>query len=364
MKFIAEQPALARAADIACPLAPNNSPIPILSHVLIEAGDALRLVGNDLDMEAATEVAADIAATGALAVDAGRFRAFVKGVSSGARIEATMEGDRLRLRAGRATALFSALPAGDFPRFGTHAKFRHEFDMDGTELSRLLAGTAFAASTEETRYYLCGVFLEFGAELSAVATNGHVLSRRRSTMPAGAEGAPPIILPAFAVKMIGANFGAECRVSINEELIRVTKTGLVVTSKLVQGTFPDWRRVAPQPVRKPHVVERRRLLSIVANARSAAETGTDGKRAIALSFDDGTLTVEAKSTAAEFSDTMDIPAGTGAVRVGFHSGYLTAALESFSSETVEAHGADSGAPWLFCAPNEHEEFAVVMPMRI
>ena len=364
MKFTLSQPAFAALAEHACPIV-NGRVIPILGCALVEtSSEGVRLTATDMDMMVSASAGAENCKPGAVCVDAQRLRDFVSGCHSGSQIEGELTGEKFVLRSGRARANFNVLPADEFPRFDLAGKLTHRFEMPGKELARLLGETIWAASTEETRYYLRGVFLEFGERLYAVATDGHVLAMRSMALPNDTDGAPNVIIPPAAAKAIAsiATHAESVRVSLGEEMICVEAGDFTVASKLVNGTYPDWRRVVPSFSAKPAVLEREALLRAVKLVSRSADA-VKKTRALKLEFGEG-LALSGAGDAAEFNDEIDISYRGKPLAIGFNGAYLAQALESFSGEAVEMHMADAGSPALIREEGRAEDFAIVVPMRI
>src|SRR5262249_2394432 len=138
---------------------------------------------------------------------------------------------------------FPAMPASDLP---------HQFALSADTLKRLIDRTRFAISTEETRYYLNGIYLHPLPDkklLRAVATDGHRLARAETEMPKGAERMSGIILPRKAVQEVRKlldDIDQPIEIAVSDSKIRLDIGGIVLTSKLIDGTFPDYERVIPQ----------------------------------------------------------------------------------------------------------------------
>lgn len=251
----------------------SRSTIPILSNVLLTAtADTLTVRGTDLDIEATASVAASCS-PGSICVDAKLFSGIVAKASGD--ISLSLEADKLIVKSGRSKFSLATLPAEDFPSFGD-SKFDATFDID---LASLFAPVAFAISTEETRYYLNGVFFRgYDDKTVAVATDGHRLGRHIVGETAPFEG---VIVPRKTVSLLPKG---TVTVSVSTNRIQISSADFVMTSKLIDGTFPDYERVIPRNNDKIVTVDRDEMMK--AADRVAAVSSERGK-AVRLSIAPG-----------------------------------------------------------------------------
>ena len=233
--------------------------------------------------------------------------------------------------------------------------------------------TRFAISTEETRYYLNGIFLhvstEDGPVLKAAATDGHRLARYTLPMPAGAEGMPDVIVPRKAVaelrKLLEEAQDGQVRIDPSPSKIRFTiggDGGVVLTSKLIDGTFPDYSRVIPTGNDKLLKIDPK---TFFAGVDRVATIATEKTRAVKMGLEPDKVTLSvtspdngnaAEELAAEYkSEGMEI---------GFNANYLKDILAQIDSDVVELHLADPGAPTLIRKDESSPSLYVLMPMRV
>ena len=366
MKFTVDQAAISAVTAKVDAFADRRGLIPILGCALIEAsGDTVKLTTTDVDIAVTGSAGAVVAAPGAVCANIGHLRSFVKSARAGSQIEFSVEKGFLKLRSGRAHGSIATLPAEDFPVFATEGKLTHRFEIGGAELCRLFDGTLWAAAaTDAATYYLCGVFLEFGADLAAVASDRNVLSLRRTALPDGAARAPNVIVPSGAVKILSslADAAETCRVSLGEMILAVECGAFSLTAKLINGTFPEWRRVVPERSKKPATVERAALVHAAKAVARAAEANAK-TRAVKMTLN-GSLSLIGASDHAEFSDEIDASYSGSEIVIGVKANYLVSAAESLEADAIEIHVSGPVSPMLFCAEGEDKEFVVVMPYRI
>ena len=266
MKVTIERTALLKALGHVHRIVERRNTIPILSNVLIEARERqVTLKSTDLDLEATESAPADVASAGATTVPAHVIYDIVRKLPEGAQVSLEMTGEagQLLLRSGRSRFFLQSLPASDFPDL-TAGEFTHRFVLAAADLKRLIDNTQFAISTEETRYYLNGIFFHTvdvgGATLlRAVATDGHRLARVEIPAPQGAAGMPGVIAPRKAVSEVQKlleDMTQEVAVEISTTKARFQFGDVVLTTKLIDGTFPDYSRVIPTHNDKRLVVDK------------------------------------------------------------------------------------------------------------
>ena len=260
MRLEIERGELLKALSHVTSVVERRTTIPILSNVMLKAsGETLTFKATDLEREVSESVAAKVTTPGTLTVPAHVLHDIVRKLPEGAQIEMKREGDKERLTITSGNSRFSlqTLSAEDFPDL-TVGEIGHEFTMEAGDLKRLIDKTRFAISTEETRYYLNGIYLhpaESGKTktLRAVATDGHRLAQVELPRPKGADGMPGVIVPRKTVheltRLIEVPSG-QVKVGVSQTKVRFEIGPVVLTSKLIDGTFPDYGRVIPAQQRQ------------------------------------------------------------------------------------------------------------------
>src|SRR5918993_2892905 len=211
MRVTVERAALLKALGHVHRVVERRNTIPILSNILLRAGEgSLRLKATDLDIEVTETIPADITEAGSTTVPAYMIYDIVRKLPDGAQVSLEMTPDmgQMQIRSGRSRFMLQALPESDFPDLAA-GDLPHRFALPAADLKRLIDKTQFAISTEETRYYLNGIYFHTveagsgaGTMLRAVATDGHRLARVEMPAPQGAEGMPGVIVPRKAVAEI------------------------------------------------------------------------------------------------------------------------------------------------------------------
>jgi DNA polymerase-3 subunit beta len=349
----------------------RRNTIPILSNVLLRAeGGRLLLKATDLDLEITETLPADVAQAGATTVPAQILFDIVRKLPDGAEVSLdTGDGAQLTLRSGRSKFTLQVLPESDFPDLAT-GEFSSRFGLTAGSIKKLIERTQFAISTEETRYYLNGIYLHVitvagKPMLRAVATDGHRLAQAQIDAPAGSESMTGVIVPRKTVgevQKLMEDPDAEVAVELSETKVRFTIGQVVLTSKLIDGTFPDYARVIPQGNDKILKVDRSEFAGAVDRVSTiSSERG----RAVKLALADGRMVLSVNnpdSGSAVEELGVDYPAD--AIEIGFNSRYLLDVASQLETGTAEFRFADPGSPTLIQDVGEANALYVLMPMRV
>ncbi len=372
MKLIIERAVLLSSLGHVQSVVERRNTIPILSNVQLEASStALSLTATDLDLAIVEKAPAKVEQVGATTVPAHTFHDIVRKLPEGAEVELTYHGaeGRLTLRAGRSEFSLACLPKEDFPVMAAGDLGFH-FNLSAAELRRLVDKTRFAISMEETRYYLNGIHLHATksgpqAVLRAVATDGHRLARVEMPLPAGAAGMPGVIVPRKTVnelrKLIDG-VGDGVKVSLSDTKIRFAFMDAILTSKLIDGTFPDYERVIPSGNDKMLEVG---CKDFAAAVDRVATISTEKSRAVKFALDKDRLTVSASSPE-NGSALEEIPVAYAAqaLEIGFNSRYLLDIAERIEGETASFAMNDAASPTVVRDGADEGALYVLMPMRV
>jgi DNA polymerase-3 subunit beta len=372
MRVTIERTVLLRALGHVHRIVERRNTIPILANVLIEAADGrIAFKSTDLDLEATESAPADVAQGGATTVPAHVIFEIVRKLPEGAQVALEMSGDtgQLLVRSGRSRFFLQALPASDFPDL-TSGEFSHRFTLPAAELKRLIDNTQFAISTEETRYYLNGIFLHTvdvggAAILRAVATDGHRLARVETPAPPGAVGMPGVIAPRKAVgevlKLI-EDMTQEIAIEISTAKARFRFGDVVLTTKLIDGTFPDYQRVIPTQNDKRLVVDKEPFEKAVDRVSTlSSERG----RAIKLAVNGSKMTLSVNNPdSGSASEEIEVDYDAPPIEIGFNARYLLDILQQLSSDTALIRLADAGSPTILQDRDGASALYVLMPLRV
>ncbi len=374
MRIIIERSNLLKSLSHVHRVVERRNTIPILSNVLLKTeGEGLRLKATDLDLEITETVAAQSEQPGATTVPAHLLYDIVRKLPDGAevRLSTSEDGGQMTVSAGRSNFKLQCLPESDFPDI-TAGALSHSFTIKSADFARLIDRTQFAISTEETRYYLNGIYLhtieaDGDLRLRAVATDGHRLARADNMAPAGSEGMPGIIVPRKTVgelqKLLGdIDNEAEITVELSDAKIRFTIGPVVMTSKLIDGTFPDYQRVIPQNNDKALTLDRQTFSAAVDRVSTiSSERG----RAVKLAVSDSQLTLTVNSPdSGTATEELAVGYDSDDIEIGFNARYLLDITSQLSGEETVFMLADPGSPTLIKDGGDDQTLYVLMPMRV
>ncbi len=371
MKATIERASLLKSLGHVQSVVERRNTIPILSNVLIEAreGGGLKLMATDLDLQIVETADAQVETPGTITVSAHTLFDIARKLREGSQVEFHAADGRMQINAGRARFSLATLPRDDFPVIA-EGELPTSFELSAQDLVAIIDKTRFAISTEETRYYLNGIFLHVAEDgepvLKAAATDGHRLARVTLPRPDGAEGMPDVIVPRKCVgelrKLLDENGEARVQIDLSASKIRFTLGNAVLTSKLIDGTFPDYNRVIPTGNDKLLKIDPK---SLAEGVDRVATIATDKTRAVkmALGKDKVTLSVTSpeNGTAAE-----EVPGAYSSdeFEIGFNARYLLDILGEIEGDSVELHLADASAPTLIREGDKAQALYVLMPMRV
>ncbi|MEO6388293.1 MAG: DNA polymerase III subunit beta [Croceibacterium sp.] len=375
MKATIERAKLLRCLSHVQSVVERRNTIPILSNVLIEAAadGTVKIMATDLDLQVIESLeAASVEDAGAITVPAHLLFDIARKLPDGSQVSLETADNRMAVKAGRSRFSLPTLPRDDFPMI-VEGDLPTSFELPARALAELVDRTRFAISTEETRYYLNGIFLHVSDEdqpvLRAAATDGHRLARFTLPRPEGAAGMPDVIVPRKAVaelrKLLEESLDASVQIDLSASKIRFTlggEGGVVLTSKLIDGTFPDYSRVIPTGNDKLLRLDPK---SFYEGVDRVATIATEKTRAVKMGLETDKVTLSVTSpdngTAAE-----EVPAdySSEAFEIGFNANYLKDILGQIDGDIVELHLADAGAPTLIRQDEKSPALYVLMPMRV
>jgi DNA polymerase-3 subunit beta len=279
------------------------------------------------------------------------------------------EGGAMTLRSGRARFSLQMLPDANFPDLAA-GELAISFRLPAHALRRLIDRTQFAISTEETRYYLNGIYLHVAGSgksqtLRAVATDGHRLAQTDLPLPAGASGMPGVIVPRKTVtevqRLIEDN-AAEVTVELSSAKIRFSIGNVVLTSKLIDGTFPDYQRVIPTGNDKELVIDKKDFEAAVDRVSTVS---SERGRAVKLSLSGGKLILSVTNPdSGSATEEIEVEYDADPIDIGFNSRYLLDIAGQLDGEVAVLRLADPGSPTLIQDREAKGALYVLMPMRV
>jgi DNA polymerase-3 subunit beta len=354
----------------------KKSTMPILSHVLLEAKKGHLVVSaTDLDLAVSSEheEGCEILKEGALAVSARHLYEIVRSLPEQQVTLKKAHNNYLELKSGPSEFRIVGLPAEDFPALPRFEKVPFA-DVDAADLLDMIERTFFAVSTDETRYNLNGVFFEPSADtLRLVATDGHRLSlvERKTSATFGLK--KGVILPKKGLQELrkllseAAESGEEkpvTKLGFVENSAIVHQKGVILSMRLIEGLFPDYRQVIPKAGEKVVKMGRERLEQTL---RRISLLSTDKAHAVKLELSKGALRVLSQNPdLGEAKEEVPVEYGGDALKIGFNARYILEVLQVMQSKDVAFELADDLSPGVLRGTEAVDEgfTAVVMPMRI
>lgn len=373
MKLSIERATLLRAVSQAQSVVERRNTIPILANVLIEAeNDTVSFRATDLDIEVVDRAPAKVERAGATTVSAVTLHEIVRKLPDGSLVSLTEDGTagRLTIEAGRSSFQLATLPREDFPVMAS-TDYGANFSAKAPELRRLFDKSKFAISTEETRYYLNGVYFHIAEgdsgtkTLRAVATDGHRLARIDSALPDGAEEMPGVIVPRKTVgelRKLLDDDDAQIAVSVSETKIRFATPEITLTSKVIDGTFPDYTRVIPSANTRRMEVDAGDFAKAV---DLVATVSSERSRAVKMAIDEDRLILSVNAPDSGNAEAELVVAYTDEkLEIGFNAKYLLEIASQVDRENAVFMFSSPAEPTLMREGNDDSAIYVVMPMRV
>ena len=371
MKFTIERGALLKSLGHVQSVVERRNTIPILSNVRMEAfEDCLSLNATDMDLDIVDKGNAEVSKPGSTTVRAQTLYEIVRKLPEGSQVEFDSDGEgQLLLRSGRSRFTLTCLPTEDFPVM-SGGEMTYNFSLSVSQLRGLIDRTRFAISTEETRYYLNGIYLHAAERngsrvMRAVATDGHRLASVEGPLPDLADGMPGVILPRKTVgelrKLIDETID-DVAVELSETKIRFIFDSVILTSKLIDGTFPDYERVIPVGNDKEMVVNCNNFAHAVDRVSAIS---TEKSRAVKLSLTKGLLVLSASSLeSGTATEELEVDYQGEALEIGFNSAYLLDITRQIEGDSALFALADAASPTILSETDDTSALYVLMPMRV
>ncbi|MCL2439243.1 MAG: DNA polymerase III subunit beta [Alphaproteobacteria bacterium] len=348
----------------------RKSTVPVLSNIKVEAAKELKITATNVDLEIIETVDAKIGETGATTIPAHVFYDIVRKLPEGdISIKTNADASKVVIKAGNSEFTLPALPSEDFPVM-TSGSMPFKFNLPVDDLKALIDKTKFAVSTEETRYFLNGIFVHTvevkGKDiLRAVATDGHRLARLDVAAPANAKGMPGIIIPRKVVNELRTlldDTSSDIMVEVSNTKARFSFAGATITSKLIDGKFPDYEKVIPTTNDKALEIECKSFAEAVDRVSSVS---FEKSKSIKLKIAKGKLTLSS-STPDSGSATEDLPVEYAAdtLEIGFNSRYLLDIAEQIKGKFIKFMISDASSPSVITELDSDSALYVLMPMRI
>lgn len=351
-----------------CGAIEKRQPLPILGNILLRAErDRLELVGTDLEIEIRSWCEAKVERDGSMAIPARKILDIIRNLPEGSEIAVKGEDEKLRVTSGRGRYVLGTLPAEDFPELQGGELEEIEISVKESELKRLLEKTSFAMAQQDVRFYLNGLLLQVkNGVITGVATDGHRLARYDLKIDGGRkEEEASVIVPYKTIgelRRICSVADRAVRILLGARVARFELENVVITSKLVDGKYPDFERVIPVELSKVAIVEKEGLKRSLVRA---AVLSNEKFRGVRIAFEGGMLRLQAHNPEQEEAiEELELEFEGEATSIGFNVAYLSDVLSAVTVDRVEVHFEDGDSSSIWRGVGEERECFVVMPMRI
>jgi len=373
MKLSIERAALLRSLSHVQNVVERRTTIPILSNVKLaaEAGGRLGLTATDMDLSLVAQEEADVGRGGTTTVGAHTLFDIVRKLPDGSSVAIEQDGQagEITVRAGRSVFNLPTLPADEFPAIGEE-QLGVRFSLPAPDMAKLIDKTRFAISTEETRYYLNGLYLHVVSDggtpmLRAVATDGHRLALAEMPAPQGASTAPGVIVPRKTVQELRRlldDATQPVELQISQQKVRLEFGGAALTSKVIDGSFPDYVRVIPRNNEKVALIDNTVFASAVDRV---ATISAEKSRSVKLAFESGRVVLTVRNMeAGQAVEEVEIDYEGEPFEIGFNARYLLDVAGQIQGENAEFRFADPSSPTLVLDPADPGAQYVLMPLRV
>jgi len=365
MKFSATREAILKPLQTVVGVVERRQTMPILSNVLLAVEKSrLRVTATDLEVEMVAEAAVEGAADGDVTVPGRKLHEICRALPDGTTVDVALNGERLTVKAGRSRFTLSTLRAADFPVVEEIAA-KQTLRLTRSDLRSLIQKTHFSMAQQDVRYYLNGLLLETERKkLRAVATDGHRLALSEVDLEAAAVRDEQVIVPRKGVLELNRLLegDGDVAVALGSNHVRVQIDDVRLTSKLIDGRFPEYARVIPNQPR--NIISADRSLLREALQRTAI-LSNEKYRGVRLELSGNTVVLQANNPEQEEAvETLEVEYAGDAMEIGFNVNYLLDALAAVTTEQVELGVTDANSSCLIREPGVERTKFVVMPMRL
>lgn len=365
MKFSIQREALLVPISQVVGVVERRQTLPVLGNFLLEVDtDGLRITGSDMEVEMVGQVSADVAQPGSVTVPARKLVDICKALPEGVRIDVQLNGDKLAMHAGKSRFTLATLPAEEFPTSDAEAD-ADRLQVSEQRLSWLIEKTSFAMANQDVRQYLNGMLLEFrDGKLRAVATDGHRLALAEIDADVDGDGRS-LILPRKGVVELARILGHEdepVEIALGKHHFQIKRRGLTLTSKLIDGRFPDYESVFPIKHEHTLTVERQ---SFIRALQRAAILSNEKYRGVRLESNPNAIRIVAHNPQQEeATEEIEAEHRCDGLVVGFNVNYLLDALGAVDGEKAKLALTSADSSCLLTAVDSDAVRQVVMPLKL
>ena len=366
MKILVEREKLLMPVSLVAGVVERRQTLPILAYLLIRAVDKkITMIGTDLEVEMVAAVEGQVKEAGDVTVPARKLLDICRALPEGAEIGLVKQGSKVVLKAGKSRFTLTSLLPADFPKVETES-FDNTLQVSAAVLKRVLEATSFCMALQDVRYYLNGVYIELENQyLRAVATDGHRMAVSEVALGQNFTTSIHFIVPRKAVQEILRllpNDETTVSLMVAQNHLRLTVGGLTVTSKLIDGKFPDYRKVIPTAQTKILVLQREIFREAL---NRAAILANEKYRGVRLNLEPGKLSITAHNPDQEEAvEELEVAYDGELLEIGFNVSYLADATSAVSSPEIRLGLSDASSSCTLRSPIESSTEYIVMPMRL
>jgi DNA polymerase-3 subunit beta len=368
MKFTATRDALLRPLQLVTGVVERRQTLPVLSNLFVSARDGrVSLTGTDLEVELVAHIDGDVevAVPGEATIPARKLADIWRTLPDGASVSVQVDANRSIVRSGKSRFSLATLPVADFPRIDA-TPGELEFSLPKSEVQRLIGQTAFSMAQQDVRYFLNGMLLEVTARhVRAVATDGHRLAMCTLDSAVGATDRVHAIVPRKGVLELGrllADGDGVVRFAIARNHLRASYDGYTMTTKLVDGRFPDYEKVIPKASANLMTGDREALRQAFVRASILSNEKYRGVRII---LERDQITIQANNPEQEEAEEVVAVEYSGnRLEIGFNVSYLQDVLSVLTTDLVCLSVSDANSSALIDGKGAPDSVYVVMPMRL
>lgn len=366
MRFSTQRESLLKPMQRVVGVVERRQTLPVLANLLVQVkGGRLSLTGTDLEVEMRAGAAVESGEDGEVTIPARKWFDLVRALPDGVKVDVQVKGDRVVMHAGRSRYTLASLPANEFPTTD-EIEVTDKIALPEGKLRRLLERTAFAMANQDVRYYLNGLLLDLrDKELRCVATDGHRMAMSETDLDGAVKAKRQLIVPRKGVtELLGLLESAEESVAIefSANHIRVRRGDVTFTSKLIDGSFPDYEAVIPLGADKLVRIDRETIRNAL---QRAAILSNEKYRGVRLEVSPNCLRVIAHNPEQEEA-FEEIEAETQAddIAIGFNVGYLLDAIGALDDERIQLQVRDAQSSCLLRSAANDQTQHVIMPLRL
>jgi DNA polymerase-3 subunit beta len=365
MKFSAARESILKPLQTVVGVVERRQTMPILSNVLLTVeGSKLAITATDLEVEMVAEGEVKVDSSGEITVPGRKLHDICRAVPEGAIVEISLSGERVTVKAGRSRFTLSTLRAADFPTVDEVAA-KQSLKIPRKELRRLVDKTHFSMAQQDVRYYLNGLLLETDKKkLRAVATDGHRLALAEIELAGGGTRDEQMIVPRKGVLELSRllDGDGDVALTLGTNHIRAQFDGIRLTSKLIDGRFPEYSRVIPNQPKNVLTADRNLLRQAL---QRTAILSNEKYRGVRLELAENSVVLQANNPEQEEAvETLEVAYSGDPMEIGFNVNYLLDALAAVDTDQVELGVTDANSSCLIREPGKDSPKFVVMPMRL